>query len=86
MNQLIRRPSRPLGAKRLIGDLDESRLIAGRLDHPIKLGLLSSLGGGLQLASANLQLPSEANRLLNVIVIHQRILPRALYAGYEGAE
>ena len=65
VDELVGRAVRQPGAERLVGDFDERRLVAGRLDHAVELGLLAALGGRLQLAGALLQAAGQADRLLD---------------------
>ena len=65
VNQLIGRPVRSLRAERLIGELDQRRLIVRRLDHAVEFGLLAALRRRLQLARAAPELAGQVERLLN---------------------
>jgi hypothetical protein len=65
VDELVGRSVRTLRAECLVGELRERRLVVGRLDHSIELGLLAALLRRLQLASTLAELASKSDRLLH---------------------
>jgi len=61
VDQLVRRPSGRLTAKRLVGHLDQRGLVMRVLDHAIQFCLLPPLLRCLQLLGSQLQLPCQEN-------------------------
>ncbi len=64
VGQLIRRPHRALGPKRLVGELRQGRLLVRAPHHPLELGLLLPLLWGLQVGAARLEQTGQVNGLL----------------------
>ena len=69
VRELIDRARGRFRAEGLIGHLHERRHIAGRLQHPVQLGLLPSLRRRLHFRGALLERPRECDRALDEIGI-----------------
>ena len=70
VGELVRHPRRRPRTKGLIGQLDEGRLVRGRLQHPVQLRLLAFLCWCLQSSGPALQLFSEGDGLFGEVRIH----------------
>ena len=72
VGELLGRAGGRLGAKRLVGQLDERRLVARILEHPGQLGLLPPLGRRLEGQRLPLELGSELHSGVDQRFIHPR--------------
>ena len=72
VDQLVGGPRRTVRAERLVGELHQRHLVAGRVDHAIELGLLPPLGRRLQLGGPLAQEPREMHRLLHLDRMRRR--------------
>ncbi len=70
VGELLSRAGGGLGAKRLVGQLDERRLVGRTREHPSQFGLLPPLGRRLEGQRLPLELGSELHRSVDQRVIH----------------